>query len=65
MWLKVVTFMVSITFMVNFYYVYVGITFMVFITFMGDTEASFFVLCKLVEYHLNIGFFFLEDVQYC
>ena len=43
LWLKIFTFMVSITFITNFYYIYVGIpfmvgiTFMVFITFMGDT----------------------------
>ena len=30
--LKIFTFMVSITFIINFYYIYVGITFMVFIT---------------------------------
>ena len=35
LWLKVITFMVSITFMVNF-----CITFMVGITFMGDTNES-------------------------
>ena len=34
--------MVSVTFMVNFYYIYGWlITFMVFITFMGDTAVNF------------------------
>ena len=48
--LKVITFMVSITFMVNFYYIYgmVGITFMVFITFMGDTGPTFY--CRRYSY---------------
>ena len=43
LWLKIFTFMVSITFIINVYYIYVGITFMVditfmvFITFVGDS----------------------------
>ena len=34
LWFKIFTFMVSITFIINFYYFYVGITLMVVITFM-------------------------------
>ena len=42
LWLKAITLMVSITFMVNFCYLMVDITFMVFITFMGDTPLTVF-----------------------
>ena len=35
-----ITFVVSITFMVNFYQLLAGITFMCFITFMGNTKAK-------------------------
>ena len=40
MWLKVITFMVSIAFMVSFITFMVGITFMVFIAFMGDQKCN-------------------------
>ena len=43
LWVKVITFMVSITFMEHSWSIFttfmVGITFAVFITFMGDTAA--------------------------
>ena len=44
LWLKVITFKVSITFMVNFVTFMVGITSMVFIACMGDTKANTVVL---------------------
>ena len=39
LWLKVVAFVVSVTFMVNSYYTYGWYNIYVFITFVGDTSA--------------------------
>ena len=48
LWLIVITFMVGITFVVDFYHIYDSITFMVVITFMGDTGLTWCYKLKLV-----------------
>ena len=54
-----ITFVVSITFMVNFYYIMVGFTFMCFITFMGNTKAKIGFENKKLE-GKKINFFFIS-----
>ena len=53
LWLKVVAFVVSVTFMVNSYYTYGWYNIYVFITFVGDTRRCIFrfelKLIRIVE----------------